>query len=76
MDVPVASAVTISLMEPMIAMVISTSVGRDQGTGTIYVPTVTALMEIMNLEVPQWQSATRGATVEELMEEDLAEGCP
>ena len=42
-------------MEPTIATVISTSMGRDQRTGAVYVSTVPASMEIMNLEAPQWQ---------------------
>ena len=44
----------ILLMEPAIATVISTSMGRDQRTGAVYVSTMTAYMEIMNLEAPQW----------------------
>ena len=35
MDVPEASAVPIPLMEPTIAMVISTSMGRDQRMGAV-----------------------------------------
>ena len=54
MDVPEASMVPIPVMEPAIAMVISTSMGRDQGMYSVCLLTVTALIEIMNLEVPQW----------------------
>ena len=75
MDVPKTGVAPIPLIEPMIAMVIFTSMGRDQIIGAVYVSTVTASMEIMNLEAPMavgcWE-----ATVEELIEEDLAEGCP
>ena len=62
-------------MEPMMAMVISTSMGRGQRMGAVYVSTVTASMKIMNLEAPNG-SRLPGATVEELVEEDLAEDCP
>ena len=55
MDVPETSVALILLMEPAITMVISTSMGRDQRMGAVYVSTVTASMEIMNLEAPQWQ---------------------
>ena len=55
MDVPETGAAPIPLMEPAIAMVISTSMGMDQRMGVVYVSTVTALMEIMNLEASQWQ---------------------
>ena len=62
-------------MEPTIAMVISTSMGRDQRMGAVYVSTVTALMEIMNSEAPM-AVGHQGATVEEMVEEDFTEGCP
>ena len=75
MDVPETGVAPIPLIEPMIAMVISSSMGRDQSMGAVYVSTVTALIEIMNLEAPIG-SRLLGATVEELVEEDLAEGCP
>ena len=73
MDIPETSAAPILLMEPKIAMVISTSMGRDQRMGTVYVLTVTALMKIMNLEAPLMVVGHQGATVEELAKEDLAE---
>ena len=57
-------------------MVISTSMEKDQGTVAACVLTVTALIEIMNLEALSVVVACQGATVEELAEEDLAEGCP
>ena len=76
MDVPEASAAPILLMEPTIAMVISTSMGRDQRMDAVYVSTVTASMEIMNLEAPSIVVGCQGTTVEELAEEDLAEGHP
>ena len=76
MDVPEASAALILLMKPTIAMVISPSMGRDQRMGAVCVLTVTASMEIMNLEDPSMVVGHPGATVEELKEEDLPEGCP
>ena len=76
MDVPETRAAPILLMEPAIAMVISTSMGRDQRMGTVYVLTMTTLMGIMNLEAPSMVVGCQGARVEELAEEDLVEGCP
>ena len=40
------------------------------------VSALTATMEILNLEAPSVAVSHQGATVEELAEEDLAEGCP
>ena len=76
MDVPEASTAPILVTESMIAMVISTSMGRDQGTGAACVLTVTTSLEIMNLEAPSVVVGHQVATVEELAEEDLVEGCP
>ena len=76
MDVPETNVAPILLMDPAIAMVISTSMGRDQRMCTVYVSTLTASMEIMNLEAPSMVVDHQGATVEELAKEDLAEGCP
>ena len=50
MDVSETSAAPVLLIEPVIATVISTSMGRNQRMGTVYVSTVTTSMEIMNLE--------------------------
>ena len=60
MDVPEGSVAPIPPMEPTIAMLISTSMGKDQRMGAACVLTVTSSMEIMNLETPQWQLAVRG----------------
>ena len=54
MDVHEASKAPLPLTEPTIAMVVSNSVVRDQRMGAVQVLTVTALMEILNLEAPQW----------------------
>ena len=40
------------------------------------VSALTATLEILNLEAPSVVVGHQGATVEELAEEDLAEGCP
>ena len=50
--------------------------GKDQGMGAACVLTVTASMETLNLEAPSVVVGCWGATVEELAEKDLAEGCP
>ena len=63
-------------IEPMIATMISTSMGRDQRIGAVYVSTMTTLMGIMNLEAHSMVVGHQGATVEELVEEDLVEGHP
>ena len=76
MDVPEAGVAPVPPMEPAIATVIYTSMGRDQRMSAIYVFTMTTLMGIMNLEAPSMAVGCQGATVEELVEEDLAEGHP
>ena len=75
MDVPETSVAPIPVMEPIIAMVISISMGRDQRMGAVYILTVTTSIEIMNLEAPSMVVGHQGATVEELAKEDLVEGC-
>ena len=74
MDVPETSVALILLIEPMVTTVISTFMGQDKRMGTVYVSTVTASMEIMNLEAPSMAVGHQLTTVEELAE-DLAEGC-
>ena len=76
MDVPEASTAPIPVTELAIATAISTSMGKDQGMGDACVLAGTALMEILNLEAPSMAVGCWGATVEELVEEDLAEGHP
>ena len=76
MDAPEVSAAPIPPMEPTTATVISTSMGKDQTMGAACMSSVTTSMEIMNLEVPSVAVGCQGATVQELVEEDLAEGCP
>ena len=76
MDVLQTCVAHIPLIEPAIATVISTSMGRDQRMGTVYVLTVTALLGIMNLEASSMAVGHQGAIVEELAKEDLVEGHP
>ena len=64
------------LVEPAVAMVISTTMCKDWTMGTIYLSTVTASMGLMNFEAPSVAVGCQGPTIEELTEEDLAEGCP
>ena len=52
MDVPETSAAPIPLIEPMITIEVPTSMGQDQKMGTVCVLTMTASMEIMNVEAP------------------------
>ena len=60
MDSPQTSATLVLLVEPAVAMVVSTTMGQDQITDTIYVSTVTASIEVIKLEAPYWQLTTRG----------------
>ena len=76
MDAPGVSADPVPPREPTVATVISTSMEKDQGMGAACVSTVTDSMEILNLEALSVVVGCQGATVEELVEEDLAEGCP
>ena len=59
-------------VEPPMAAVISTTLYQDQTMGTVYLSTVTTCMGLMNLEAVDHH----GLTLEELTEENLAEGCP
>ena len=64
------------LVELAVATVISTTMCQDQTMGTIYLPTVTTSMVLMNLEAPSVAVGCQGLTIEELTEEDLAESHP
>ena len=55
-----ASKASISLLEPRLRMVILTLVGRCLSMGSIFMSTLTALMEVMNLEAPQRWKPTKG----------------
>ena len=62
MDAPEVSAGPSPLMEPTVAMVITTSMGKDQRMGAACVlSTVTASMEIMNLEAPSVAVGCQGS---------------
>ena len=76
MNAPGASEASIPHMEPGLRTVISTSVGRCLSTGTIFMSTLTTLMEIMNLEAPSEAEDHQGARVKELAGEDLAGSHP
>ena len=64
------------LVEPTVATVISTTMCQDQTMGIIYLSTVATSMGLMNLEATSAADGYQGLTLEELTEEDLAEGCP
>ena len=63
-------------VEPTVATVISTTMCQDQNMGAIYLSTVTTSMGLMNLKAPSVAVDHQGPTLEELTEEDLAEGHP
>ena len=63
-------------MEPAVETVISTTMCHDQTTGAVYLSTVTTPMGLMNLEAPSLAADCKGLTLEELKEEDPAEGFP
>ena len=44
--------------------------------GAVYLSMVTTSLGLMNLEAPSVAVGHQGLTLEELKEEDLAEGCP
>ena len=60
--------------ESAVATVISTTMCQDQTTDTIYLSMVTTSMGLMNLEAPSVVVGSQVPTIEELIEEDLAEG--
>ena len=62
-------------MDPAIATVVSTTLGRDQRMGIIHVSTVTTSMDILNLGGPPITVGCQGVTVDELAE-DLADDPP
>ena len=76
MDSPETCAALVLLVEPVVDMVVSTTMGRDQIMGTIYVLTITASIEVMKLEALPLAVDCQEATVVELREEDLVEGHP
>ena len=76
MDSPETSVALVPLVEPAVAMVVSTTMGQDQIMGAIYVSTMTTSTEVMKLEAPPLAVDCQGATIVELIEEDLVEGHP
>ena len=58
---------------PAVATVTSTVMCQDQTIGAIYLSTVMTSMGLMNLKAPSVVVGHWGLTIEELMEDDLAE---
>ena len=75
-DCPQSGVAQELLVEPAVAMVISNTMCKVQTMVAIYLSTVTASMGLMNLEAPSVVDGGQGSTIEELIEQDLAEGCP
>ena len=63
MDALGASKAPISLLEPSLRMVILTFVGSCPSMGTIFMSTLTTLMEVMNLEALSEVEGHQGAKV-------------
>ena len=57
-------------------MMYATCIVQDEVTGVTYMDTVTASVGKVDLGNPHMVATLPGATVEELAEEDLAEGHP
>ena len=64
------------LVEPTVTMMYATHIVQDEVTGVTYMDTVTASVGRVALRNPHMVATLPGATVEELAEEDLAEGHP
>ena len=75
-DSPLTGASQELLAEPTVATVISTTMCQDQTTGAVYLSMVTTSMGLMNLEAPSVAVGCQVPIIEELTEEDLAEGHP
>ena len=69
-------SITRTVVEPTVATMISTTVYQDQTMGAIYLSMVNNSMGLMNLEASSVAVGHQGLTIEELTEEDLAEGSP
>ena len=63
-------------MESAVTTVISTTMCQDQTTGAIYLPMVTTSMGLMIFEAPSVAVGHWELTLEQLTEEDVAEGHP
>ena len=64
------------LMEPTVKMMYATHIVQDEAMGVTYMDTVTASVGRVALRNPCMVATCQEPTVEELAEEDLAEGCP
>ena len=65
-----------TFMGPMVTTMCATQVIQDEATGVTYLDTVTASMGRVALSNPCMVANLHGPMVEELAEEDLAEGHP
>ena len=74
-DCPLTRASQGLLVGSTVATVNSTMMCQDQTMGTIYLSTVMTSMALMNLEALSMAVGYWGPTIEELMEDDLAESC-
>ena len=74
-DCPLTGASQVLSVGSAVATVTSTAMCQDQIMGTVYLSTVTTSMGLMNLEAPSVVVGCWGPTIEELMEDDLAESC-
>ena len=64
------------LVEPTVMTMYATCIVQDEVTGVTYMDTVTASVGRVAFGNPHMAATFPGATVEELAEEDLAEGHP
>ena len=64
------------LAEPAVMAMYTTCIVQDEVTGVTCMDTVTTSVERVALRNPCMVVTLPRATVEELAEEDLAEGCP
>ena len=64
------------LVEPTVMTMYATCIVQDEATGVTYMDMVTGLVGRVALRNPCMVATLPGATVEELAEEDLVEGCP
>ena len=62
--------------EPMVTTMYATHLVWDEATGVTYMDMVTAPVGRVALRNPHMVATLSWATVEELPEEDLVEGCP
>ena len=64
------------LVEPVVMSMYATCIVQDEVTGVTFVDTVTVSVGRVALGNPCMAATLPGATVAELAEEDMVEGCP